>query len=107
MTAQEWLATGPLLLIVGIAMLAVLLDIVAPGRERLVTAVVCAGIIGTMALVGYAAWKIDPTVGQQVFGGAYVRDGLTSFLDELFLAIALLTVVFARDYLRPRNLQKR
>ena len=41
-----------------------------------------------------------PAEGQQVFGGVYVRDQLTGFLDLLFMAIALLTILFAPDYLR-------
>jgi NADH-quinone oxidoreductase subunit N len=39
-----------------------------------------------------------------VFGGAYVRDGLTAMLDLLLLFIALLTILFGPDYLRPRGL---
>jgi NADH-quinone oxidoreductase subunit N len=52
-------------------------------------------------LVVALAWT-----GQAVeaFGGAYVRDALTGFLDLLFLAIGLLTVLFAPDYLRVRRL---
>jgi hypothetical protein len=35
------------------------------------------------------------------FGGAYVVDGLTTFLDLLFVGIVAFTIVFAPDYLRP------
>ena len=41
---------------------------------------------------------------QEVFGGAYVRDGLTALLDLVLLSIALLTVLFGPDYFRPRGL---
>jgi NADH-quinone oxidoreductase subunit N len=40
----------------------------------------------------------------EVFGGAYVRDSMTALLDLLFLSIALLTLLFGPDYLRPRGL---
>ena len=33
-----------------------------------------------------------------------MRDQLTVFLDLLFMAIALLTILFAPDYLEPRGL---
>jgi NADH-quinone oxidoreductase subunit N len=38
------------------------------------------------------------------FGGAYTVDALTTFLDILFVAIVVLTILFAPDYLLPRNL---
>jgi NADH-quinone oxidoreductase subunit N len=41
---------------------------------------------------------------QEAFAGAYVRDSLTAFLDLLMLSIALLTILFGPDYLRPRGL---
>jgi NADH-quinone oxidoreductase subunit N len=103
MSAQEWLAVAPLLVVFGLAMLAVVLDIVAPGNDRLVTWVTVIGIVGTMVLVGYATWSLD-AAGQTAFGGAYVRDRLTGYLDLLFLSIAVLTVCFSPDYLRPRRL---
>ncbi len=45
-----------------------------------------------------------PLAGQPVFGGVYIQDQLTVFLDLLFMAIALLTILFAPDYLEPRGL---
>ena len=38
------------------------------------------------------------------FGGAYVVDGLTTFLDLIFIGIIALTIVFAPDYLEARGL---
>ncbi len=103
MSPQEWLAIGPLLVVFGLAMLAVILDIARPGRDRLVTGVVVVGLVAAMALTAYAAWSFGAG-GVEVFDGAYVRDALTSFLDLLFLAIALLTILFSPDYLQPRRL---
>ncbi len=103
MSAQEWLAIGPLLAVFALAMLAVVLDIARPGRDRLVTGVMVVGLLGAIALTGYTAWYFGG--GEvEVFGGAYVRDALTSFLDLLFLSIALLTILFSPDYLHPRRL---
>ena len=38
------------------------------------------------------------------FGDAYVVDGLTTFLDLLFVSIVAFTIVFGPDYLEPRGL---
>ena len=38
-----------------------------------------------------------PATGQEVFGGVYVQDYVTVFLDLLFISIALLTILFAPD----------
>ena len=38
------------------------------------------------------------------FGGAYVVDALTTFLDLLFISIVALTMLFAPDYLEARGL---
>jgi NADH-quinone oxidoreductase subunit N len=40
----------------------------------------------------------------QAFAGAYTVDALTTFLDLLFISIVGLTIVFAPDYLEPRDL---
>ncbi len=104
MTANEWLAIGPLIAVIALAMLAVALDIAFTGRDRLVTGVMVVGIIAVGAFAAYATWYLQPVGDQEVFGGAYVRDPLTGFLDVLFLAIALLTILFSPDYLRPRRL---
>ena len=38
------------------------------------------------------------------FNGSYKVDALTTFLDVLFITIVAMTIVFAPDYLLPRNL---
>ena len=40
----------------------------------------------------------------EAFGGAYVVDPLTTFLDMLFISIVALTIAFAPDYLEERGL---
>ena len=46
----------------------------------------------------------DGTGRLTAFGGAYVVDGLTTFLDLLFVGIVAFTIVFGPDYLEPRGL---
>jgi NADH-quinone oxidoreductase subunit N len=99
MTSAELLAVAPFGAMVALAILLVVVDMIRPGADRAILVLAVAGLVGVTALVLYAG-----APGTTVFGGAYVRDALTYFLDLLFLAIALLTVLFAPDYLRPRRL---
>jgi NADH-quinone oxidoreductase subunit N len=94
----------------GVALLAlilVMLDMARPGRDRLLVAFGVSGLAILMALV--VVIGPFPGIGlltgaQEVFGGAYVRDELTALLDLLLMSIALLTILFGPDYLRPRGL---
>ena len=109
MTGNEWLAIAPFLVIVGLAILTVVIDIIWPDHDELISTVAVLGVIGAMALTALAGplpgpLGALPQNGQEVFGGVYVRDGLTAFLDLIFMSIALLTLLFAPDYLRPRGL---
>ena len=94
-------------------MLVVIVDLAWPDRDRIViTGVASVGIVVLMALVvdrrpvrvRRHAHRHPAPAPTEVFGGAYVRDGLTALLDLLLLSIALLTVLFGPDYLRPRGL---
>ena len=103
-----------LLPVVGAAVLALLVivaDLAWPGNDKAITVVASLGIVVIMALVAiigpfqFHDFGIGVLAGpQEVFGGAYVRDGLTALLDLLLLSIALLTILFGPDYLRPRGL---
>src|SRR4051794_5640394 len=92
-------------------MLLVAVDLSAPGNDRRITVVASVGLIVLMVLVAivgpfeFADFHVGVLPGAtEVFGGAYVRDGLTALLDLLLLAVALLTILFGPDYLRPRGL---
>ncbi|MFI5254571.1 MAG: NADH-quinone oxidoreductase subunit N, partial [Candidatus Limnocylindrales bacterium] len=93
------LAIGPFAAMVGLAIALVVVDMIRPGADRLIGSLAVAGLLLVAALILYAG-----APGTSVFGGAYVRDALTYMLDLLFLVIAILTVCFAPDYLRPRRL---
>src|SRR5690349_6806460 len=94
----------------GVALLAlilVLVDIFWPARDRLVVVVAVGGLAILMALtvvVGPLPGIGLLTGAQEVFGGAYVADPLTALLDLTLMAIALMTILFGPDYLRPRGL---
>ena len=95
--ANTILALLPVVGLAVLAMLVVAVDLAWPGRDAPVTLVSSAGIIVLMALVviigpfdltsGHIGVLSGPT---EVFGGAYVRDGLTALLDLVMLSIALI-----------------
>jgi NADH-quinone oxidoreductase subunit N len=95
----EMLAMTPFAAVVGLAILVVVVDMVWPRLDRAIGALAVGGLL---AVLGVTLWAGSP--GTEVFDGAFVRDALTYYLDLIFLVIALLTVCFAPDYLRPRRL---
>jgi NADH-quinone oxidoreductase subunit N len=104
---QTLLAIAPPSLVAILGLLLIIVDLAWPGRDRLLVALATICLLAIMAmtlltgpLIG-GGWLGGPT---EVFNGAYVRDGLTSFLDLLVMSIALLTILFGPDYLRPRGL---
>lgn len=90
---------APVIATVGVAGAVLLVDLAAPGRARLALGVALGGL-GLVALLVLATG----TSRASAFDGSYTVDGLTTFLHLLFVAIAALTIVFAPDYLEPRDL---
>jgi len=108
-SGDEILAALPLLMVIGLAFAVIVLDMIVPGRDDLVSIVVVAGLALTLVVIGVVGplpggIGLLPADGLPLVGGVYVRDQLTMFLDLLFLGIAILCVLFAVDYLKPRGL---
>jgi NADH-quinone oxidoreductase subunit N len=108
-SSDEILAALPLLMVIGLAFAVIVLDMIVPGRDDLVSIVVVAGLALTLVVIGVVGplpggIGLLPADGLPLVGGVYVRDQLTMFLDLLFLGIAILCVLFAVDYLKPRGL---
>jgi len=101
------LALAPPALVALLGLLVLIVDMARPGRDATVITIASAGlalIIALTAVIGPLP-GIGLLVGvHEVFAGAYVRDGLTTLLDLLLMSIALLTILFGPDYLRPRGL---
>ena len=102
-----FLAMLPPVLVAALALVLILVDIFWPRREGALIAIAAGGVAAILALT----FVIGPIniIGlisseYEAFGGVYVRDALTCFLDLLLLSIALLTILFGPDYLRPRGL---
>jgi NADH-quinone oxidoreductase subunit N len=95
----DLVTVAPLVGAVVLAAAIIVADIVRPGARRPVLAIALVGL----ALIAGLTVQTGQT-GAQAFGGAYVVDALTTFLDLLFIAIVALTILFAPDYLEPRGL---
>jgi NADH-quinone oxidoreductase subunit N len=82
-------------------------DIILPGRRGPVLAVALGGLAIVAALTigaGASVAANGPTARSEAFGGAYVLDGLTTFLDLIFIGIVAFTIAFGPDYLEARGL---
>jgi NADH-quinone oxidoreductase subunit N len=100
MNAGDMAAILPLVAVWLVAFLVILVDVIVPGRDRLSSGIATVGALGAMVVTAVVA----PQAPHTAFGGAYILDQLTILLDLLFLSIAVLTLLVAPDYLRPRNL---
>lgn len=107
MSANDLIALGPFIAAVVVALAVLVVDLIWPGRKAPVLIV----SLGGLALVAILTFTTgapvaggDGTLRVVAFGGAYVVDGLTTFLDLLFVGIVAFTIVFAPDYLETRGL---
>jgi NADH-quinone oxidoreductase subunit N len=91
---------APLLAAVATALAILLVDLALPNRS---SAVVLVSLVG-LAVTAAVTLVVGSGAATTAFGGAYRLDALTTFLDLLFLSIVAMTIVFAPDYLTPRNL---
>ena len=89
----------PLVAAVLTAAAILIVDLAWPGRDRPAVATALIGL-GLTAAATIAVGATEATA----FGGSYTVDALTTFLDVLFIAVVAMTIVFAPDYLLPRNL---
>jgi NADH-quinone oxidoreductase subunit N len=99
---MTWADLGTIAPVVAAALVAaaiVVVDLFLPRNKIaiLTTALVGLGIVGAVSLIqaGHSG---------SAFGGAYRLDGVTTFLDVVFVCIAVLTILFAVDYLESRGL---
>ncbi len=93
---------SPLLAAVATAIAILVVDLVLPDRP---TPVVVTAL-GGLAITAAVTLSVGSGAAATAFGdpGMYRLDALTTFLDLLFISIVAMTIVFAPDYLTPRNL---
>jgi NADH-quinone oxidoreductase subunit N len=100
---NDLVTIAPLVAAILVAAAIVVVDMVFPGRRlpALLTAFGGLAVVAALTLVvaGDAAGGAITA-----FGGAYRLDALTTFLDLLFVTIGAMTLLFAPDYLAPRDL---
>lgn len=99
MSYQDLVTISPLVIAVLAAAAVLLVDMAAPGRSVLALGTAFLGL----ALTAAAVLVVGATPAT-AFAGSYTVDALTTFLDILFIAIVVMTILFAPDYLMPRNL---
>jgi NADH-quinone oxidoreductase subunit N len=90
---------APVVATILVAAAILIVDLIWPGRRDFVLFTAFTGL-GCAAVVVLIQAGLPSTA----FGGAYSSDNLSVFLDMLFVAIAALTILFAVDYLEPRDL---
>jgi NADH-quinone oxidoreductase subunit N len=96
-------AVAPLAAAVLTAAAILLVDLARPARRGVALGTALVGLAITAALT--LSTGLTPGLAPiAAFDGAYTVDALTTFLDLLFVAVVALTLVFAPDYLAPRNL---
>ena len=104
---MDLVVVGPLIAAVALAILVLVVDLIWPGRRTPAILVTLVGLGLLAALTVATGWDVaqgDGTGRATAFGGAYVVDGLTTFLHLLFIGIVAFTILFAPDYLEPRGL---
>ncbi len=99
MNADNIAAIAPLIAAVLVAAAILVVDFIAPGRERPATVVSLVGLLIVGALVVYTG-----QTEKSAFDGGYTVDALTTYLDLLFVAIVALTILFGPEYLGPRDM---
>jgi NADH-quinone oxidoreductase subunit N len=107
MNLNDLVALGPFIAAVAVALAVLVVDLVAPGRKLPVLVASLGGLVIVAALTittGQAVVGGDGTMRVTAFGGGYVVDGLTTFLDLIFVGIVAFTIAFAPDYLETRGL---
>jgi NADH-quinone oxidoreductase subunit N len=102
-TTNDLVTIAPFLAAVGVAIAIIVADLVAPGRSMPVLVVSLVGL-AIVAILTLALGNQAAASPRTAFGDGYVVDGLTTFLDLLFVAIVAFTIVFGPDYLEPRGL---
>jgi NADH-quinone oxidoreductase subunit N len=103
-TSSDLLAISP----VGVAVLAacavLVVDLIRPGRSPWALATAFVGLAAVALAAATAPGGPLGPAAASAFAGAYSADPLTAFLHLLFVVIVALTVLFAPDYLAPRDL---
>ena len=103
MSGSDFLATLPLLIVVGWAIVMLIVDLFVPRDRKQITALLSAAGMAA-ALVVVLIQLYDET--QHAFGGMLVRDGFAGFMMIIFIVAGLLGIALANDYLKRREIER-
>ncbi len=105
-TAHDLAVLAPFVAAIFAAAAVLAIDFILPGRTVPALFVTFGGLALVAALIAIEGQAAVNEPGSKVFsfGGAYVVDSLTTFLQLLFVTIVALTMLFAPDYLEERDL---
>ncbi len=102
MRATDLYPLLPFIIVVGWACVLLLIDLFIPRDRKGITAVLAAvGLIAALVVV-----LIDFGQTRQVFYGMIVQDGFSSFLQVIFLAVGVIGIAQAYDYIRRRQIDR-
>jgi NADH-quinone oxidoreductase subunit N len=106
MTVNDLALFAPIIAAILLAAAVLVVDFIAPGRfvPAIVITFMGLTLVGALTAVTGQAAANEPGGALTAFGGAYVVDALTTYLDLLFITIVALTMAFAPDYLAGRRL---
>jgi NADH-quinone oxidoreductase subunit N len=107
--SDQLLTILPFALVVGLALAIILADLFWPKRDNLIMIIGAGGLTLTLVLtllIGPLPGGVGLLEQTGVIGdpAMYTRDLMTVLLDVTLISIALLTLLFAPDYLTPRKM---
>ena len=105
-TPHDLAVLAPFVAAILAAAAVLVIDFILPGRTVPALFVTFGGLALVAALIAIEGQVAAGEQGGKAysFGGAYVVDSLTTFLQFLFVTIVALTMLFAPDYLEERDL---
>jgi NADH-quinone oxidoreductase subunit N len=102
MDPQDILSALPFIIITGWATILLLVDLWIPTDRKGITA----GLAALGLVAGIVAVVSQFGVEREAFGGMYIVDGFSSFLQLLFLGVGLFVIAQAYNYLRERGIER-
>jgi NADH-quinone oxidoreductase subunit N len=107
--SNDVLTLLPFALVVGLALAVILVDLFVPRRDDIILGLGLGGLVVALLVtlfIGPMPWDVGALTEATAFGdpALFTRDMLTALLDLVLISIAILTLLFAPDYLTPRRL---
>ena len=102
MDTRDLISILPLLVLAGWACLLLLIDLFVPRDRKSITAILAA--IGISVALVINLMQLGEV--RQAFNGMIVLDGFASLLITLFLAVGLIAIAQAYDYIKRRGIER-